>query len=94
MSVQRYNLEKCIGCQTCMEVCPMDVFRFNAEMGKSVIAYPDNCQTCAQCMLFCPGHSLAISGEAYGYPLTSIRAASVLPMNRRLLAPEQPRAAS
>ena len=72
----------------------MDVFRFNEEVGKSVIAYPENCQTCAQCFLNCPGHALAISGELYAYPITSTRAATALPMNRRLMIPERQNIAS
>jgi hypothetical protein len=62
----------------------MDVFRFNEELRKSVIAYPENCQTCGQCFVNCLGHSLVLSGEGYGYPITSTRAASLLPMNQQL----------
>lgn len=85
MPVQRYDLNLCIGCRNCVDVCPMDVFRFHEEMNKSVIAYPENCQVCGQCYVYCQGHSLALSGESYSYPITSVRAASKLPMN------EQPR---
>ena len=84
MSVQRFDLNKCIGCRNCVNICPMDVFRFNVDMNKSVIAYPENCQTCGQCYVYCLGHSLAISGEGFGYPITSVRAATVLPMNGHL----------
>ena len=59
----------------------MDVFRFHEGMNKSVIAYPENCQVCGQCFVYCLGHSLALSGESYSYPVTSVRAASKLPMN-------------
>jgi cytochrome b subunit of formate dehydrogenase len=69
----------------------MDVFRFNEEVQKSVIAYPENCQTCGQCYVNCLGHSLAISGEGYGYPITSVRAASLLPMNRQLYISDTPK---
>ena len=37
MSVIRYDLNTCIGCRLCIQVCPMDVFRFNAEDRKSVV---------------------------------------------------------
>ena len=91
MSVQRYDLNRCIGCRNCVEVCPMDVFRFNEDVNKSVIAYPENCQTCGQCYVYCLGHSLAMSGEAHAYPLTSVRAASKMPMNRQLLIADNPK---
>ena len=91
MSVQRYDLNKCIGCRNCVDVCPMDVFRFNEEQNKSIIAYPENCQNCGQCYVYCLGHSLAMSGEAYAYPLTSVRAASPVTMNRQLMISDNPR---
>jgi cytochrome b subunit of formate dehydrogenase len=69
----------------------MDVFRFNEDVKKSVIAYPENCQTCGQCYVYCLGHSLAISGESHGYPITSVRAASVLPMSRHLYVSDTPK---
>jgi formate dehydrogenase gamma subunit len=69
----------------------MDVFRFNEDVNKSVIAFPENCQTCGQCYVYCLGHSLALSGEAYGFPITSVRAASKIPMNRQLLVSDTPK---
>lgn len=61
MSVARYDLNNCIGCQNCITVCPMDVFRFDYDQNKSVIAYPENCQSCGQCFMGCQGRSLEIS---------------------------------
>lgn len=73
MSVFRYDLDKCIGCRMCLNVCPMDVFRYNYENKKSVIAYPENCILCGQCYFYCPAGSLALSSEAYGHTLSSYR---------------------
>lgn len=67
MAVKRESLSVCIGCKTCYEVCPMDVFRFDANAMKSVIAYPENCQCCGQCYLNCPSHSLGIDCTTFGY---------------------------
>lgn len=61
MAVQRYDLNKCIGCMNCVTVCPMDVFRFDYDAHKSVIAYPENCQGCGQCYVGCMGRSLELS---------------------------------
>lgn len=41
-------------------VCPMDVFRLDAEHQKSVIAYVQSCQTCGQCWLNCPTDSIGL----------------------------------
>jgi len=47
--------EICSGCQTCLDVCPMDVFAPNPEEGKPpVVLYPDECQFCGQCVEDCP----------------------------------------
>jgi len=35
------DYEKCIGCLSCVEFCPHDVFK--VEDGKPVVANPDNC---------------------------------------------------
>ena len=51
MSVIRYDLDACIGCKMCIQVCPFDVFRYNAEHRKSVIAYPEDCISCGQCSM-------------------------------------------
>jgi NAD-dependent dihydropyrimidine dehydrogenase PreA subunit len=74
MSVQRYDLNACIGCRNCNCICPMDVFRFDETAMKSVIAYPENCQSCGQCYVNCPGRSLVISNFMTGYSITSHRA--------------------
>ncbi|MCD8022793.1 MAG: ferredoxin family protein [Lachnospiraceae bacterium] len=67
MAVKRNSLELCIGCQTCYKVCPMDVFRYDSEAKKSVIAYPESCQTCGQCYLNCPTHSLGLDCSSFNY---------------------------
>ena len=82
MSVVRIDLNRCIGCENCVNICPMDVFYFNAEAHKSVIAYPENCQSCGQCFVNCLGRSLTIVNDMYGYAQTSYRAATTVAMNR------------
>ncbi len=67
MSVARRDLNACIGCRNCVNRCPMDVFYFDESTNKSVIAYPENCQSCAQCYLGCPGNSLMMVDTMYEY---------------------------
>ena len=85
MSVVRIDLNKCIGCENCVNICPLDVFYFNQEAHKSVIAYPENCQSCGQCFLNCKGRSLGISNDLYSFPITAFRGATSAPMNRVLI---------
>lgn len=89
MSVIRYDLEACVGCRRCFFICPQDVFRFNEEEKKSVIAYPESCISCGQCFVNCVGHSLALSDDAFGYTLTATRSAVMGRTNRKVLIPGQ-----
>lgn len=73
MAVRRADLNKCIGCQNCVNICPMDVFRFDFASKKSVMAYPENCQNCGQCWLNCPGRSLSFDNEIHAYAVTASR---------------------
>ena len=85
MSVIRLDLNKCIGCRNCVDICPCDVFYFNEGAHKSVLAYPENCQSCGQCYLNCRGRSLGMVNDMYGYPITAFRGASSAPMNRKII---------
>lgn len=85
MSVVRVDLNKCIGCETCVNICPMDVFYFDQKAHKSVIAYPENGQSCGQCFLNCKGRSLGISNDMYAYPITAFRGLSAASMSHVLI---------
>ena len=91
MSVIRYDLDACIGCRICIQVCPFDVFRYNSEHKKSVIAYPEECITCGQCYIYCPGKSLALSHGSYAHTLASYRAPASEGIRRDILAPAEPK---
>lgn len=87
MSVIRYDLDRCMGCRLCLRICPMDVFRYNQAHQKSVIAYPESCINCGQCYLYCPGNSLALSNDAFGYTLVSYRPPAKDGIQRSIFAP-------
>ena len=73
MSVARKNYEACIGCENCVNRCPMDVFYFDAARKKSVIVYPENCQSCGQCYVGCKGDSLTMVDTSFEYAPVPIR---------------------
>lgn len=67
--VKALDKNKCIGCGTCVEVCPMDVFRMDSKAGHSVICYLIDCQTCYNCELECPAGAIQVSPYRKGKPL-------------------------
>lgn len=77
MSVARKSIDACIGCRKCVTRCPMDVFYYDGKRKKSVIVYPENCQSCGQCYLACPTDSLIMIDTAYAYAPTPTRALRV-----------------
>lgn len=74
MSVARRDRNDCIGCQTCVERCPMDVFYYDPKENKSIILYPENCQSCGQCYLACPQNTLMMVDTVYEYSPVPARA--------------------
>jgi NAD-dependent dihydropyrimidine dehydrogenase PreA subunit len=50
-----YNADLCTGCNTCVQVCQVDVFVPNPEKGQPpVILHPDECWYCGCCANDCP----------------------------------------
>lgn len=49
------NKKKCIGCKTCVTVCPMDCFGIQKETVKiPEVRFPDECWHCNACVIDCP----------------------------------------
>lgn len=61
MPVESINNNTCIGCGTCVASCPMDVFRMDEEAEKSKIVYPEDCQICHLCEIYCPADAITIT---------------------------------
>lgn len=51
-------LDKCNGCGTCVDVCPVEVFEL--KEGKSVAVNPDECLVCQACVVQCPDGAIEV----------------------------------
>jgi NAD-dependent dihydropyrimidine dehydrogenase PreA subunit len=50
-----FNEEVCNGCNTCVDLCPMDILAPNPEKGKPpIVVYPDECWYSGCCWIHCP----------------------------------------
>ena len=58
--IQSIDQEKCTGCGTCMEICPVDTFRIEEEIQKAGIKYPEDCLTCFLCEMRCPEEAIFV----------------------------------
>lgn len=57
---------KCIGCQTCVQVCPHQLLAM--KEGKAVILDRDACMECGACANNCPADAISVrSGVGCAY---------------------------
>ena len=55
----KVDAEKCDGCGTCVEVCPVEVFEIRE--GKSVVVNLDECLVCRVCEAECPNEAIEVT---------------------------------
>ena len=46
--------DMCTSCKMCVNVCYVDVIRWDAEEERPVVAYPEDCAWCLFCEAHCP----------------------------------------
>ena len=54
----KVNKDKCDGCGTCVDVCPVEVFEVIEE--KSTVKNPNECLACRACEVQCPNSAIEI----------------------------------
>jgi len=55
----KYDVNRCVGCGRCVEVCPRRVF--SVESGKANIIDKDACIECGACMKNCPFEAIKVN---------------------------------
>ena len=62
------DIEKCIQCGNCMDVCPVDVYYGSEIGGTPVVTYGEDCYFCASCILECSSDAILLRFPLYGQP--------------------------
>lgn len=60
MKVVKIDYNKCIGCKTCYDVCPVDIFIWDQKEGKPVWTYEEECWMCGVCWMDCPVRAIDV----------------------------------
>ncbi|MTH33750.1 4Fe-4S dicluster domain-containing protein [Paracoccus limosus] len=65
--IELVSASRCVTCDLCIDVCPMNVFD-RAESGLPLIARQEDCQTCFLCEAHCPTDALYVAAERQPLP--------------------------
>ena len=57
-----YNKRKCIGCSSCVDICPENALVLTAEGIQTDFA---KCKVCGKCAVVCPTKAMEMSGREY-----------------------------
>lgn len=49
----KVDYDACDGCKMCFKVCYVDVWRYDDEQDRPIVAYPEDCVHCNMCELEC-----------------------------------------
>ncbi len=59
------DVDKCVGCGECVDICPVGVYEM--KDGKSDPVNADECVGCESCIEVCEGHCITVQEEAGGF---------------------------
>ena len=61
-----HDKDKCVGCGMCITSCGRNVFGFDKEKNKSVVARPNNCMVgCTSCETWCIFNAISFPDKQY-----------------------------
>lgn len=61
---------KCVGCTTCTQICPLDVYGPVIPNQKPEVLYPNECWHCRACEFDCPAGAISMY---YPLPMMLLR---------------------
>lgn len=61
--IELVSASRCITCNKCVQICPMNVFEAVPD-APPIIARQADCQTCYMCELYCPTDALYVAPDA------------------------------
>jgi NAD-dependent dihydropyrimidine dehydrogenase PreA subunit len=61
--IEIISKDRCIKCNICVQVCPLNVFDFIQD-DTPIISRKSDCQTCFLCEAYCPADALYVSPKA------------------------------
>ena len=58
------DFDECVGCGSCVEICP-DVFELNEDDNKAYVRAEDKCDACdcGEAVDVCPTEAITLAGE-------------------------------
>ena len=63
--VLEFDPAKCVGCNICVNTCPLDVMIPNPEKGQEpIVLYAEGCWFCGACVQECPHKALTLVAPA------------------------------
>jgi NAD-dependent dihydropyrimidine dehydrogenase PreA subunit len=62
----KIEIDGCTGCKACFESCFVDVFRWDAQANRPIVAYPEDCVECNKCELACPENIIDVIPDYSG----------------------------
>lgn len=55
------DLDLCNSCKMCFKVCFVDVYRWDDEQEKPIVAYPEDCVWCLACEEACTAQCIEVA---------------------------------